>query len=578
MKKYMNKILERFMNISFQKKFLIVTIIPAVLALFIQGIILFQVSAKIIYDESIKTNQWLMDDLTVNIHRFFRNLEDRMVSIYRYTDEIHMLSRGDISNFDISIFTQKLYLQQFGFGDYIRGIYIYTDKGELASSYTPVKDLQYPSDILKQQPHLFDTFMESLEKNNDNTFICSYYNEELDKNIIRMVHKIKNIYTGENYGLMIIDFDDTALLKIIDKYMKYENQIFWLEREGNVIFTTSIDGVNNSNNNEMMLESNIQKFNIDIMTKFPLDAIEYALVNTRTIMILLMFILISIIIILSYFLSNTITRPINQIVKTMKIVESGKTSVRTDMKYDDELGKLGHSLNTMLDKLDDLMLKERTAMYYKNIAELKALQAQVNPHFLYNTLQTMSSIAQAEQSHKVSTMCNIMADLFRYSIKSGSDYATIKEELTHLKKYVYLQNARFNNAIRLRVYCDFDMYNIKIPRLSLQPLVENAIIHGLKGKGGKGSIRVSVRKKNGNACIYVMDNGSGIDDNELEILNNRMKADKNGLLEQPNHSMGLDNINQRLKNIYGNQYRLRIYSKKDRVTVVSFSVPIQNGN
>ena len=128
----------------------------------------------------------------------------------------------------------------------------------MASSYTPVKDLQYPSDILKQQPHLFDTFMESLEKNNDNTFICSYYNEELDKNIIRMVHKIKNIYTGENYGLMIIDFDDTALLKIIDKYMKYENQIFWLEREGNVIFTTSIDGVNNSNNNEMMLESNIQ--------------------------------------------------------------------------------------------------------------------------------------------------------------------------------------------------------------------------------------------------------------------------------------------------------------------------------
>ena len=175
------------------------------------------------------------------------------------------------------------------------------------------------------------------------------------------------------------------------------------------------------------------------------------------------------------------------------------------------------------------------------------IQAQVNPHFLYNTLETMSSIAITQKCHTVSTLCQAMANIFRYSIDMQDPLSTVASEIVHLKNYLYVMNVRTRNEIELEIDIDQDLLGERVPRLSLQPLVENAISHGLVEKRGSKKIAIDGIARDGDLVLSICDNGVGMD---AEAINRQLREENADTFGRST-SIGLANINARIKLLFG---------------------------
>ena len=208
-------------------------------------------------------------------------------------------------------------------------------------------------------------------------------------------------------------------------------------------------------------------------------------------------------------------------------------------------------------------------MLQLNDTKYKALQTQVNPHFLYNTLDTMSAIAMINGCEIVSTLCHALSDLFRYSLRMDEPLAPISEELKHLKNYMYVMNVRMNNSVELSIDIPADMMKTCVPRLSLQPLVENAISHGLKNKRGDKRIAIRAWRTQDEILLAIEDNGVGMSEEMLE----RVHAIDPEQALSSGTSIGLLNIAARLKLLFGRTYGLEVESDAQTGTKVTLHIP-----
>ena len=277
----------------------------------------------------------------------------------------------------------------------------------------------------------------------------------------------------------------------------------------------------------------------------------------------------------SYFLSRSITSPIQKLVKNMKKAGEGNfNSVSTDSK-NAEIQTLYNSFNLMVKRIDILMTKIVEKETEKTTAQFKALEAQINPHFLYNTLETIRSIALQSRLKSIADMCKSLADMLRYSISRNTEFVTLGDELRHIKNYMNIQMHRFGDKIRIEYLVDEELFNYKIIKLILQPLVENAIFHGLETKRGNGRILISAYKDADSLYINIVDDGLGVEPEKLEMLN----AIFQGLvdLEQSdigsNKGIGMINVNSRVKLYYGSQYGLCISSVPGAETLIRVHIP-----
>jgi sensor histidine kinase YesM len=219
------------------------------------------------------------------------------------------------------------------------------------------------------------------------------------------------------------------------------------------------------------------------------------------------------------------------------------------------------------------MAQQYSAKLLLKQAEYKALQAQVNPHFLYNTLETMSSVAAAQKCHTVSTLCQAMSNIFRYSMDMQDPLSTVGAEIVHLKNYMYVMNVRTQNGIELVIDIDQGLLGEKIPRLSLQPLVENAISHGLTNKRGPKKIEIAGTAQNGDMVLSISDNGVGMD---AETVNRRLR-DEGAESFGKSRSIGLANINARIRLLFGEAYGVSVQSLPQKGSTVTLRVPRREG-
>jgi sensor histidine kinase YesM len=226
----------------------------------------------------------------------------------------------------------------------------------------------------------------------------------------------------------------------------------------------------------------------------------------------------------------------------------------------------------MLDRIRDLVAEEYHIEIQLKHAEYKALQAQVNPHFLYNTLEAMAGIALTEKGSLVAELCRTMSRLFRYNLDMKNPLSTVREELDHLKNYLYIMNVRTRDSLHFELVVPEDLLEIRVPRLSLQPLVENSILHGLKNQRGPKSIRIGGHQAEGVVTIFVEDNGCGMDG---ELFNRQLRSTSLGVTGK-NDSIGLGNIHARLLLLFGPDYGLRIVSEPGKGTRVDLAVPLQS--
>lgn len=275
---------------------------------------------------------------------------------------------------------------------------------------------------------------------------------------------------------------------------------------------------------------------------------------------------------ISRMIMTGITEPIRKLSEATKQAGSGDFAVRAQEDSNDELAVLNTSFNQMLEKIGQLVEDIRIEQMNLRQAELKLLQAQINPHFLYNTLDSIIWLAEAGEKEQVVQVVSALSDFFRTTLSKGRDYITLQEEETHIRSYLQIQRIRYRDILEYDIQIPQELMQYPILKLTLQPLVENALYHGIKNKRGVGHITVTGRSEEEKLIFCVRDDGIGMSPTQLE----RVRAMVRGERQDPESSsgFGLFNVNQRLQLNYGTEYGLKIDSVYEEGTLATVVIPI----
>lgn len=285
------------------------------------------------------------------------------------------------------------------------------------------------------------------------------------------------------------------------------------------------------------------------------------------------FITVLIILAASFLFSETIVRPVTRLHKNLVRVKEGDYTVRVHVETRDEVGDLCDAFNGMAEEIDRLVNRVYSVELKEKEAAIKALQAQINPHFLYNTLDMIKSMAELYGALQVSEMIMALSNLFRYATHTDGVLVTIREELENLSSYMTIVNARFGGRIAFAVKVPEELLAEPIVKVCLQPLVENSISHGLgRGRSG-GRIAVTVKKEDGIMTVTVEDNGGGIQPERLAEIRGRLERRERVEEESGRGNVGLKNIHDRIRLYYGDAYGIVIDSFPGKGTVVTLSYP-----
>lgn len=282
----------------------------------------------------------------------------------------------------------------------------------------------------------------------------------------------------------------------------------------------------------------------------------------------LLFVCLSLV--LSVNMSYRITKPLQKLMLTMNRVQLGDLTVRFKAKYYDEVGHLGRSFNRMITQIDHLINRVHVSELRKQQAELNALQAQINPHFIYNTLESIRMQAELNDDTVAAKMIALLGNLLRYSVSKHNPVVTLGQELTNLQNYMQLQQYRFQDRYQLIINVPSQLLSVRMIKLLLQPLVENAIYHGMQHSKSKGYITITGSSNQTGICLEVHDNGSGIPSEQLKAINDNLN---NPTGNTKSGGLGLTNVNERIKLTYGSAYGIRVWSKKGQGTTVTIQLP-----
>ena len=296
---------------------------------------------------------------------------------------------------------------------------------------------------------------------------------------------------------------------------------------------------------------------------FFMNMIRFSLLGMGIVLIL--------VIILSYYIPRSITMPITRISRVTDQVAKGNLSVRAAAESGAEARMLSDSLNAMIDKINELLDQVTTEQIRLRKAEFELLQAQINPHFLYNTLDTIVWLAEAGDQKRVVSMVGNLSDFFRTSLNQGKDIISIREELAHVRSYLEIQQVRYQDILRYEITVPEDLYEYKIPKITIQPLVENALYHGIKNKRGQGTITITGERSENGFVLYVRDNGIGMTQERLK----EVRAGIQKLSYTGKEIYGLYNVNERIRLNFGETYGISIESTYGEGTCVSISLPDQ---
>ena len=295
--------------------------------------------------------------------------------------------------------------------------------------------------------------------------------------------------------------------------------------------------------------------------EFFMDMIRFSLVVSAVILMVIIF--------LSYYIPLSITRPIRKLSGVTEQVAKGNLDVRSQVRSGVEINMLSDSLNTMIDKINELLKQVTEEQVRLRKAEFELLQSQINPHFLYNTLDAIIWLAESGEEKKVVDMVGSLSEFFRTSLNRGEDMVTIKKELQHVRSYLEIQQMRYQDILRYEIQVPEELHKYLIPKITIQPLVENALYHGIKNKRGRGQIVISGEKKADYFVIRVEDNGIGVKPERLAQVNDGIR---NKVLTGKD-IYGLYNVNERIRLNFGEKYGISIDSVYGTCTIVSLKLP-----
>lgn len=589
-------------GIPMRIKIMILCIVLALSAVLLQTVLYSRTSSELIYQQAKEEHQRLLGNMLNEVETYADTIESNMLNIYN-EGEFMLDLRQNVS---LEIMQKKWHRLAFDVGtsnfntsDGVVAFYLYTDEHEIISTYrratTPKHN--YPVDI-------FDTAQENnaesvrtyIESDSAEMLVSSYYNTYRETDIVRFVVKLYQSGSISNMvGYAVCDVDSKVLRYLMNKYTAGYGSYVWLQPLGDraITATGSLEAEDMQYCEEMSRQINQKQIGeekvLELDGKVFFRSSEgdhnieaYALMmqsllETNQKVLIRNLMLISVVIcitavIFSLLISRGLTKKLEGMTGIVTRIKGGETKLRMTELGNDEIGDLGATVNEMLDQIEGLIAKEYEAKLMINKAEYKALQAQINPHFLYNTLDTMSSIAEIQECHEVSALSQSLSNIFHYCLDMKHPFSTVAKEIVHLKNYIYVMGVRMRGGIKYQFDIEDSVLQDTLPRLSIQPLVENAINHGLKNARGEKIVMIRAFSKEEDLYIEVEDNGIGIEKERLEELLTNPK-ETNG-----KDSIGLWNIHLRMKMLYGENYGLELESEEGKGTLVILRIPRKTMN
>ena len=404
----------------------------------------------------------------------------------------------------------------------------------------------------------------------------------------------KEMGTGqEKEGVFFIDLNYNAISELCDQSMVgNQGYAFIVDADGNIVYhpqqqqlynelqTENIDLVMNAGSDIVTWGDGINKkmYSISRSEKTGWTVVDCVRVEellrrsneAQSIYVLVAIGLMAVALFFSRFVAKSITLPIQRLCDSMERVQEGDFSV-SDIVVDseNEIGSLTRSFNVMTQRIHELMAQNIREQEAKRKSELKALQSQINPHFLYNTLDSIIWMAEGKKNEEVVLMTASLARLLRQSISNEDELVSIGQEIEYARGYLTIQKMRYKDKLEFWIEVEPSILNIRLIKLVLQPVIENAIYHGLKYKESRGLLLVKGFMKNGNAVLQVIDDGVGMDQETLDHIYERHKVDYHS------NGVGIYNVQKRLQLYYGNEYGIVYESKPGEGTTATITIPGQ---
>ena len=276
-----------------------------------------------------------------------------------------------------------------------------------------------------------------------------------------------------------------------------------------------------------------------------------------------------VLVLINAFISSRITNPIQQLEKMVNAIEAGELDQEVDIGGSYEIQHLGRSIGDMAHRIKELMEDIVAEHESKRKSEFDTLQSQINPHFLYNTLDIIVWMIENEQKQEAVKVVTALARFFRISLSKGKSIIPVKDELEHVRNYLMIQQRRFKNKFTYEIEADKEVLNLASLKLMLQPLVENAIYHGMEFMDGDGEIHVKAWKEEEDLWLEIQDNGLGMTQERVKNL----LSEKTHVSSKRGSGIGVKNVNERIRLYFGDDYGLVIESEPDEGTIIKIHLP-----
>lgn len=580
-------------------KLILVFSIVSVIPLLISSFVLYRISAASLEAEMEETTAIFSSQIASDMNQF--------VSDYDLSTKSLLVNDRLLDNLatDIPISQQvenKLYYRQMvmklmTMESEIQSITIMNEAGEYYQYDRNGKTLNYEELIqqkwfLDQQQNLETLFLTPLHD-------CSYYDKDKDQIIVTFGRKVYGS-NGRYAGLILIDLPPASILKLSDAFLLERNQynikINITDARGGLIYDSDLSSgrVNYSEINEeellmyqkdpsnyLVIEDTTEQLGMKINTVIPRSKMLLRVSFIQRVTLLLVIILIVVIISVSILFSKRMLRLIKKLQKSMECLEGGNYELIMDSAGNDEIGSLVKSYNHMVGKMEKLIEEVYQAGVRQKNAQYLALCTQINPHFLFNTLESIRIKAILNGDDTVADMVKLLAKMFRTVLDSDKKNYKVRDEMENIRSYIQLQNIRFDHVITLTESIDPQIYHAKFMAILFQPVVENCFKYGSKESGIPIEIWITGQLTEEKKMVFtIQDDGKGMSPERLEAVRQELYVAQDveiqkekGVEESDSNRIGLRNIAERLRLRYGSDGELRIVSSDEQGTVVEIRVP-----
>lgn len=574
-------------NMKIASKLMVSYLFACVIPLLVTSMIIYKVSAKNLEDASLEFASIFSSQIVTDMDEFIEEYDRITKSVLVDNDIIMHLNKEEnatvIDKMNEQLYMRKIMMRLMTLKPEIKTICLLTDDKQLYQ-FGSEGDL-VNHDVLLKQPWL--TQIRGSKENLSLTAVhdCSYYDRNQDGIVFTVGRKILN-RDGGYMGFLLIDLDPASLITLSDGFLLARNQynikISITDSDNGVLYDSDVASgrINWSEAMEedvllfqknaqdyIILNSETKRAGLNVYAVIPRSDLLFKISRIEYVTIFCVLVCVIAVMAISLLLSRTITSPIRRLQKRMRQMEEGEYKVLDKGVSDDEIGGLITSYNHMVIKIKNLIEEVYMGEIKQKNAKFLALQTQINPHMLYNTLESIRMKALRSGADEVAEMVKLLARMFRAALSEQSGSHTVRDEIEYVQAYMRLQNLRFRDMFFLQVDVEEKILDSGVIPMILQPVIENSIEHGFKGRREPLHILLTGHiEENGKIFLQICDDGKGISPERIEEVNRRLEesVSRQPTLEtkqeEGRSSIGLINITERIKLQYGEAYYLKLFT------------------